>query len=102
MGLRAGRDTWDMEDGRNRGVVMANDRIGKVSMFDPSISSEDTSTGSNLGNLSYLKGSNCSNDMSNDSMYGMYDYQNYMRRRALRRHTVEQGLSTFVKGVDFS
>lgn len=90
-------------------IVKANScqySTGKRSSFDPSIGSGSTgaSEGNNYQDLSYLAGSVGSNDMGYDGgganslpFAELADEwrTRYERKQRLRRHTVEQGSSTF-------
>lgn len=104
-----------------REIVKANGcqySTGKRSSFDPAIGSDDTSASENLArdeqyrDLSYLAGSVGSNDMGYEGGYRELPFSvaesadewrtRYERKQRLRRHTVEQGSSTFAFPKDAS
>ena len=95
-------------------IVKANScqySTGKRSSFDPAIGSDNASYAENLArdeqymDLSYLAGSVGSNDMGYEGGYRSLPFDTaeapdewrtrYERLQRLRRHTVDQGSSTF-------
>lgn len=95
-------------------IVKANScqySTGKRSSFDPAIGSDDTSYAENLARdkqyseLSFLSGAIGSNDMGYEGGYRSMPFDvaesadewrtRYDRQRRLRRHTVDQGMSSF-------
>lgn len=98
-------------------IVKANScqySTGKRSSFDPSIGSGSTgaSEGNNYQDLSYLAGSVGSNDMGYDGGYRELPFSvaesadewrtRYERKQRLRRHSIDQGSSTFAFPKDGS
>lgn len=85
---------------------MKERKTGNLRPDDPSVDSYDTAKDAGWNGLSFLSGATVNggtNDMGCDRDYpfGLYAgpdpgwEESYRRTRNLRRHTVDQGLSTF-------